>query len=390
MPAYADGTGSEARFWGVNGAVLDSAGNLFVTEIRNHIIRKITPAGVVTTFAGVAGELGSADGIGDAARFHRPFNLAIDSADNLFVADTYNNTIRKITAAGEVTTVAGQAGVAGSQDGIGVNALLNFPTAVAVSSQGIVYVSDTKNEVIRKIDLNGAVSVLAGTVGLAGGSDGTGAAARFRSPFGITTDSAGNVYVADLFNHTIRKITPEGAVTTLAGQPQLIGSRDGQGSAALFNMPYGITVDSAGNVFVTDSRNHTIRKITPGGKVTTLAGAPLVTGYAQGSGNVARFYVPSGITVDRDGSLYIAEFNNSTVRKGVFVPKLISATAGFGGTENRFGFDFNSATGQQVVIEASSDFVNWAPVWTNSQGGFRAEEIQGVTAANRFYRARTP
>ena len=184
---------------------------------RNDTIRKITPAGVVTTFAGTAGQSGSADGTGAAARFTNPEGTAVDGAGNVYVADTFNDTIRKITPAGVVTTLAGTAGQGGSADGTGAAARFAFPTGVAVDGAGNVYVADTDNDTIRKITPAGVVTTLAGTAGQSGSADGTGAAARFNSPFGLAVDGAGNIYVADEDNDAIREITPAGVVSTLAG-----------------------------------------------------------------------------------------------------------------------------------------------------------------------------
>ncbi len=188
---------------------VDGAGNVFVADTWNHTIRKITPTGVVTTLAGTAGSSGSADGTGATARFNEPFGVAVDGAGNVFVADTWNHTIRKITPTGVVTTLAGTAGfVEGSADGTGAAARFNEPYGVAVDGAGNVFVADTDNNTIRKITPSGVVTTLAGTAGSSGSTDGTGAAARFYWPEGVAVDGAGNVFVADAVNYTIRKITP--------------------------------------------------------------------------------------------------------------------------------------------------------------------------------------
>jgi sugar lactone lactonase YvrE len=241
---------------------VDSSGTIYVADSLNNTIRKITSTGVVTTFAGSAGVTGSADGTGSAAQFNLPRGVALDSAHNvLYVVDGQNHTIRKITIPGAVvTTLAGQAGTPGYADGNGTAAQFNTPRGVAVDSAGNVYVADTFNHTIRKIDSSGNVTTFAGLAGHAGQADGTGGAARFRQPRGVAVDSAGNVYVGDSANESIRKITPAGVVTTLAGSPDgNSGSADGTGSAALFNFPYGVAVDTSGNVYVADSSNNTIR-----------------------------------------------------------------------------------------------------------------------------------
>ncbi len=192
---------------------------------------------MVSTLAGQAGVEGSADGQGTAASFHFPFGIAVDSSDNLYVADNHNHLIRKIDSSGTVTTLAGQAGITGSADGQGTAASFHFPFGIAVDSSDNLYVADTHNHLIRKIDSSGTVTTLAGQAGITGSADGQGTAASFYSPKGIAVDTLGNLYMADTDNRLIRKIDPSGTVTTLAGQAGITGSADGQGTAASFNNP---------------------------------------------------------------------------------------------------------------------------------------------------------
>ena len=305
-----DGTGSAARFNYPTGVAVDASGNVFVGDLENHTIRKITSAGVVTTLAGTAGSPGSSDGTGAAARFSGPFGVAVDASGNVFVADTSNNTIRKITSAGVVTTLAGTAGSPGSSDGTGAAARFFSPTGVAVDASGNVFVADMSNHTIRKITSAGVVTTLAGTAGFSGSSDGTGAAARFNYPRGVAVDASGNLYVADADNHTIRKITSVGVVTTLAGTAGSDGSSNGTGAAASFNFPYGVAVDASGNVYVADTENHTIRKITSAGVVSTLAGAAGSRGIVLGALPSTLAY-PSGVAVS--GSEVVVSSENSVL-----------------------------------------------------------------------------
>lgn len=313
---FVNGTGSAARFNSPTGVTVDRDGNIYVADSSNHVIRKMSPAGVVTTFAGTAGSTGSADGQGAAARFLRPGKVAIDRADNIYVADMGNYTIRKITPAGTVTTLAGTAGQRRNSDLSSGKARFNLPRGVALDEAGNVYVADSANHIIRKVNPGGVVTTLAGTVGVSGRSDGAGAAARFFSPYGVAVDKAGNVFVADTNNHAIRKVSPAGVVTTLAGGGgRGSGGEDGAGNVARFNQPSSVAVDGAGNVYVCDKENYSIRKVTPTGMVTTLAGKAGHRGTDDGTGGSAYFYVPRGITIDGGGNIYVADNQNFSVRK---------------------------------------------------------------------------
>ena len=333
-PGSVDGAGPAARFHAPSGITADASGDLYVADFGNSAIRKISPAGIVTTLAGAAAVRGSVDGTGATAQFNAPDGIAADTAGNLYVADRINSTIRKITPAGVVTTFAGTATddctLIGPADGAGAAARFACPQAIAVDAAGNVYVADTGSGTVRKITPAGIVTTLAGTANVGGSADGTGTAARFSGPTGITADSAGNVYVADTNNATIRKITPAGVVTTLAGAAGFSSSDDGVGTAARFFNPRGIAVDAAGNLFVADSTNHTIRKITPGGVVTTLAGLRETSGDADGSGSAARFNLPAGIAVDSAGNLYVADSGNYTIRK-VTPAGVVTTIAGVAG-----------------------------------------------------------
>ncbi len=319
----ADGTASAARFDGPQSVAVDSARNVYVADTGNSTIRKVTPGGVVTTLAGLAGSSGSADGTASAARFDGPQSVAVDSARNVYVADTGNSTIRKVTPGGVVTTLAGLAGSwGGTNDGTGSAARFNGPQGVAVDSAGNLYVADTYNSTIRKVTPGGVVTTLAGLAAftrwgspIVGSADGTGSAAQFNYPSGVAVDSAGNVYMTDRGNATLRKVTPGGVVTTLAGVAGNPGSADGTGSAAQFNYPSGVAVDSAGNLYVADTYNSTIRTVTPGGVVTTLTRAGSA-GSADGTGSVAQFLFPWGVAVDSAGSLYVADEDDETIRIG--------------------------------------------------------------------------
>ena len=222
---------------------MDSAGNVYVADTYNDEIRKISPSGVVSTLAGSAGQQGSSDGTGSAARFSYPEGVAVDSAGNVYVADFYNDEIREISPSGVVSTLAGSAGQRGSHDGAGGAARFDWPDGVAVDGAGSVYVADTYNDEIREISPSGVVSTLAGSAGQTGSSDGAGGAARFDGPDGVAVDGAGNVYVADTYNDEIREITPSGLVTTLAGSAGQTGSGNGTGGGARLDDPNGVALN---------------------------------------------------------------------------------------------------------------------------------------------------
>ncbi|MGD0093334.1 MAG: PKD domain-containing protein [Planctomycetota bacterium] len=311
-----DGVGSAALFNSPSSVAVDAGGNIYVADTGNHTIRKITPGGTVTTLAGLVGNSGSTDGPASTAQFNSPAGLAVDSGGNVYVADTMNNTIRVITATGTVSTLAGTAGSPGGTDGTGSAARFSGPLGIAVAG-GIVYVADTGNNTIRQVSSAGVVNTLAGTAGKAGSTDGAAGAALFQYPSGVAVDSSGNVYVADQHNNTVRKITAS-VVSTFAG---LAGSgnasgANGTGNQARFNNPAGVAMDGHGNVYVADLSNDTIRKITSAGVVTTLAGIATYSGNADGSGVAARFSGPSAVAVGADGSVYVADTGNDTIRKG--------------------------------------------------------------------------
>lgn len=306
---YANSTGSAASFRQPSGVARDASGNLYVADYANHVIRKIAPGGVVTTLAGT-GSPGHVDGMAGSAKFATPVGIAVAASGNIYVTEFYGNDIRMITPGGIVTTLAGSA-TAGSADGIGASASFNNPLGIAVDANENVYVADYSNNMIRKITPAGVVTTLAGTT-TAGSNNGAAGLATFNGPSGIALSPSGTLYVAEWFNSDIRQISPAGVVSTLAGSGAA-GSDDGVGTAATFSLPVSIAIGTNGVLYVADDGNNLIRMVTPAGVVATLAGS-INAGSADGPGSTAMFNQPSGIAVDTNGNLYVADQANNMIR----------------------------------------------------------------------------
>jgi len=359
-PGFANNnTGTLALFNNPSGIAVDASGVVYVADSDNHSIRKITAAGEVTTLAGSV-MAGSTDATGSAASFIDPHGVAVDAFGVVYVGDSGNTRIRKITAAGEVTTLAGSS--YGSADGAGTAAKFSNPRAIAVDPSGNLYVADTNNNLIRKIDSSANVSTFAGETN--GAVNGQASVARFSTQGnnigGLSADAAGNVYVADTQNHLIRKITPAGVVSTLAGSGTAGSADNATGTLASFNTPRGIAVDASGVVYVADSGNNLIRKITAAGEVTTLAGSGSPGSANNATGTLASFDNPFGIAVDVAGNVYVADAANASIRK-------ITAA---GEVTTLAGASFSYPTG--VAVDAAGN------VYVADNGG---DSISKVTSA---------
>jgi len=352
--ALIDGTGTNAVFNGTFGITTDTTGVVYVADTYNNAIRKITSDGVVTTLAG-NGTPGFTNGVGGAATFSRPIGIATDFQRNVYVADQNNNVIRKITPSGVVTTFAGS-GTAGSADGIGTAASFNGPYGVALDTLGNVFVTDHGNQLIRKITPAGVVSTLAGS-GAVGADNGQGAAATFHGPSGITLDPSGNIYVSDESNNLIRKITQAGLVSTFAGSGA-VGNADGTGTNASFGYPCGLGSDAQGNIYLADGwNNNVIRKITPAGVVTTIAGNGNPT-TVNGVGTAASFRNPYGVTVDPSGTIYVAETGGYVIRKIESYQKYVIKPLVSPG----LNFDYNTGifSGTPTAVNPLTKYAVWS------------------------------
>ncbi|MDB6057396.1 MAG: hypothetical protein JWO95_1240, partial [Verrucomicrobiales bacterium] len=299
-----DGAGSSAQFNSPNGIARDGSGNLYITDFFNKSLRKVSPDGVVTTL------ITNLPSLSLGLAIDSQTNLYISS-----MSDNRIRKIAPAGTSWTITVVAGT-GAPGSQNGAGTSATFNSPNGIAIDNATNIYVADEVNNTIRKIAPNGTgwlVSTLAGQALASGTDDGTNNAARFFQPTGLAVDGAGNIYVADNGNALIRKLTPVGAnwvVTTIAGTARTTGFADGIGSAALFNQPNALAFDLATNLYVTDQRNNTIRKLTPSGTnwvSTTLAGHPPNSGTTDGTGSAALFSGPAALVVDSATNLYVTD-----------------------------------------------------------------------------------
>jgi len=354
----ANGAGTNALFSDPAAIVTDTNGNFFVADSQNHAIRKVTTNGVATTFAGQLGVSGTANGTGTNAQFNTPSGLAFDGNGNLFVADTGNGTIREITPAGAVSTFAGIAGPGGFADGAAGGAQFNSPLGIAVAPGGDVFVADCGNHCIRRIS-GGTVSTFTGSPQIWGSANGTGTNAQFNGPVGLAFDSRGNLFVSDANNDTIRKITTNGVVTTFAGSAGLDGSADGVATAARFRSPAELAFDQKGNLFVADSLNQVIREIATNGIVSTVSGAAGISGSNDGTNGIGRFYNPYGLAIGTDGALFMTDTYNELVR-AVLVPFKLSLQ--ISGAARTVTISWDAVIGKKYQVQFKDDL---AVTWSN-------------------------
>ncbi len=386
VPGATNGTGTNACFNEPAGIAVAANGTIYVADCANHAIRAVATNGLVTTFAGKVGVPGAADGTGTNAQFNAPTGLAFDLSGNLLVTDTGNATIRKITPAGVVSTLAGLAGKSGFLDGAAGTAEFGAPLGVAVATNGTIYIVDGGNHVIRLLT-NGFVSTLAGNPLIWGSADGPGTNALFNAPCGVALDPHGNLWVSDTDNDTIRKVTPAGLVSTYAGRAGEDGTNDGPVLTARFCRPAELAFDPQGNLIVADSFNHTLRQINTNGLVSTISGKPGTSGDTDGLNGQGRYFNPYGLAFNTNGLLLVADTYNQLIR-AVLVP--FQATLQLTGHPATVTLAWTTVVGQKYQVQSTANlggtWTNLSPVLTATNQTLMQTEVLNLALPQRHYR----
>ena len=352
------GAATEARLFSPFGVALDGSGNLYIADAANHRIRRVSSTGTITTVAGDGSEsYGGDGGAATSAQLSTPSDVVLDGSGNLYIVDQNNHRIRKVSSTGTITTVAGTGAAGYSEDGgAATEAQLNSPAGLAVDGSGNLYIADLDNHRIRKVDSAGIISTIVGD-GLQGDSAAAAAQLRLRDPYGVTLDGLNNLYIADMSNHRIIKVSSTGTISTVAGDGTEGFSGDGgAATAAQLNAPTGVTLDNAGSLYIADWGNNRIRRVDSAGVISTVAGDGTQGFSGDGaSAAAARLNAPIGVTSDGSGNLYIADTNNHRIRKitiapgfalGILTTGTISTVAGSGTAS--YGGDGGAATAAQL------------------------------------------
>jgi uncharacterized protein (TIGR03437 family) len=378
-----------------NGVTVDDAGNIYIADLSKSVIRKVNAAGVISTFAGFATEKNQFSGDGGPAIFASIYiasnhnGMAVDAAGNVYIADDGHHRIRKVDTSGIITTVAGNGQINFSGDGgAATGAALWRPSGVAVDAAGNLYIADTNNVRIRKVDTHGVISTVAGSGAIGNGGDGGLATkAALFYPMGVAVDGAGNIYIGDQNAYVVRKVNTAGIISTVAGNGDFGFSGDGgQATNAETSGPYDVAVDRAGNLYFADHGNHRVRKVDTSGVITTIAGGGGggSTGIGDGGPPTSANLDPAGVAVDSAGNYYIADEGNNRIRKvtvGAHVPGLLTTAGSLYFSQTAGG---NSTNAQIVTISTAGSVALHlsVAVSTSSGGDWLAETVAaGLTPA---------
>ena len=359
---------------------VDGVGNIYIADGINNRIRKVDTAGIINTVAGNGANGYSGDGgAATSAALGSPSGVFVDGVGNIYIADGINNRIRKVDTAGIITTVAGNGGFGYSGDGgAATNAQLNTAARVSVDNSGVIYIADRNNRRLRKVDGAGTISTIVGN-GTAGysGDGGAATSAQLSTPYGVAVDAAGNVYLADRSNHIVRKVDSSGAISTVAGSGGFGYSGDGGAATnAEMRYPHGVAVDGAGNIYIADVTNHSIRKVDSAGNISTVAGTG-TDGYSGdgGAATSAELASPTGVSVDGSGNLYIAYSNNHRVRK-VDIAGNISTIAGTGTLG--YSGDGGAATSEELNYPSVIAIDSAGNIYIADRNNHRIRKIDGA------------
>ncbi len=421
-------------------AACDSAGNVYIADTSNNRIRKVDTNRIITTIAGKSGGGYSGDGgAATNANLNNPRGVIFDAFGNLYIADTGNNRIRKVDTNDIIITVAGMITSGFSGDGnAATNAALKNPADIALDSFGNLFIADNGNNRIRKVDTNGIITTVAGNGTAAYAGDGGAATnASLYSPSGVALDSQGNLYIADYNNNRIREVDANGIITTVAGNGTATYAGDGGAATnASLHEPERMVLDVAGNFYIADYYNNCIRKVDINGIIATVAGNGNPTSSGDGGAATNAGFNPIGVALDSAGDLYIVDYLNSRIREVNFAgyptlvltnvsvtnagnysvvitgsygsvtsvvasltvnlppPQIITSGTNFGFTTNQsgFGFKVSGTVGQTIVVDGSTNLVNWIPLFTNTAGTNPAYFFDPISTnfPSRYYRARLP
>ena len=361
--------------------------HLAVLLLLACLLRTATAQDSIRTLAGLPETPGSTDGTNSNARFNDPAGIAVAADGAVFhVSDTGNHTIRRVTTNGIVTTLAGLAGNADYADGSAATARFNQPLGLAVAPNGTVYVADSGNHLIRVISTNGIVSVLAGNPETFGSADGTGTNAFFNNPVGLALAANGSLFVSDANNFTIRRVSAAGVVTTLAGATGQDGAADGPASSARFGKPAELALAPNGTLYIADAAHHVIGRLTPDGRVSTIAGLVGMDGATDGANGLARFFNPYGLAIAAHGHLVVADTYNQTIRE-LLAPFTVGVAPSGGGRV----ISWDAVVGRSYQVQFRDGLT--AAAWQNLGSPTTAATLTAaqtdsslVPAAPRFYR----